>query len=195
MSAVSSVSRLSYDAYLALERSSDLKHEFLDGEVWAMAGGTPPHSRVKTDLLAAVSFALRGKPCLEYDSDLKVRVEATRLTTYPDLTVICGPMQRSKIDPNAATNPTLLVEVISPSTESWDTGAKFRHYGRIESLREILYIWPDDRAVQLRTRNDDGSWLMRDLKPGEPIVLGSIDVVLEQAQLFGRLDQVEATSV
>lgn len=177
-----------YEGCLALERATDAKHERRNGEACAMSGATPRHARSIANAQGAIGFALRGKPCAACGSDLKVRVDATDLSTYPDVSVICGPLVASPRDRNAATNPTLLVEVLSPSTTDWDLGGKFLHYTRIPSLREVLYVWPDDRRIQLRSRNDDGSWTMRDLDPARDVVLASVDVTLARADLFARID-------
>jgi Uma2 family endonuclease len=183
--------RMTYAQYLELERSTDLRHEYLDGEVWAMAGGTTAHSLVKSNLLRAVGNALEGKPCLALDSDQKIDVAETGLVTYPDLSVTCGGLQKSARDANAIVNPTLVVEVLSPSTEARDLGFKTRHYKRLASLRQIVFVWPEERAIQVLTRADAGAWIVRDLEEHEPIVLASIDVTVTRAQVFARLEDVE----
>jgi Uma2 family endonuclease len=180
--------RLSYDEYLALERSTDTRHELYDGRAWAMASGTPAHSAVKANVIHALGNALVGKPCREFDSDLKVQVEASGLATYPDASVICGPLVRAKNDDNAVVNPTVIVEVISPSTRDWDTGGKFAHYRRIETLREVLFVSPEERTVEHHWKNDDGTWQLKDFRTPEPIPLSSIAVTLTFDQLFERLD-------
>ena len=190
MPAVAPELRISYADYLALEQSTDTRHEFYDGRAWAMAGGTLTHSAVKSNVLSAFHAALEGKPCREYDADAKVYVEATGLATYPDLSVVCGPVKRASVDANALTNPTVIVEVLSPSTADWDIGGKFAHYMRIESLREVLFITPETRAIQQRVRNDDGSWLLRDLDPKVPIVLRSLDASIRFESVFEKLEEV-----
>jgi Uma2 family endonuclease len=184
-----------YGDYLELERATDTRHEFYDGQAWAMAGGTPTHSAVKSNITRALGNALEKSPCREYDSDLKVLVEATGLATYPDATVICGPRQRSARDANAIINPILLVEVLSPSTRDWDTGGKFAHYRRIPTLREALFVSPEDRTVMHHWRNDDGTWQMRDVTQPTPIVLRSIEATLTFEQIFDRVfDRIEDPS-
>lgn len=191
MVAPAASTRHPYDEYLALERATDTRHEFLAGEVWAMAGGTPLHSAVKANAIRALGNALANRHCREFDSDQKIRVEATDLATYPDASVICGDLQRSPVDRHAAVNPTLLVEVLSPSTTDWDLGGKFRHYTQIPALREVLYISPEDRAIELRTRQADGSWLLRKLDAGQPIVLASLQIELTFEQVFAKLEGLE----
>jgi Uma2 family endonuclease len=179
-----------YEQYLALERETGVRHEFLEGEVWAMAGGTTAHARVKTNLARAIAAALDGKPCLALDSDQKIDIVETGLATYPDLSVVCGPLQRSPRDRNAIVNPTLLVEVLSPSTEGHDLGLKRRHYQRLASLRQMLFVWPEERVVELHTRGAAGTWIVREVSSEDPIDLSSIDVSLTHAQIFARLDEV-----
>jgi Uma2 family endonuclease len=115
-----------YAEYLALEEESSVRHEFLDGEIHAMAGRSPDHAA----LAAALIGVLRGQlppACRAFTSDLRVRIPATGLTTYPDAAVVCGRTQRAAEDPLAVTNPVLLIEVTSPSTEDYDRGEKLRH--------------------------------------------------------------------
>ncbi len=183
------VLRVDYDDYLAIERRGDARHEYLDGVLRAMSRGTTAHSLVKTNVLRAVGNALEGKPGLALDSDQRIDVAATGLDTYPDLSVTCGPIDRPARDRNAITNPTLVVEVISPSTEGHDLGFKRRHYQRIPSLRQIVYVWPDQRAVEVHTRGEEGAWIVRDAAD-ETILLASIDAAITRSQLFARVDEV-----
>jgi Uma2 family endonuclease len=122
--------RYSYSEYLILEESSSVRHEFADGEIYAIAGGTPTHAA-----LAAIIIRLVGAQlpvgCRAYSSDLRVRVPETGLSTYPDVTVVGGQTTRAADDPVAVTNPVLVVEVTSPSTEDYDRGEKLTHYQRL----------------------------------------------------------------
>src|SRR6185503_12925135 len=113
---------MSYAQYLAAEQASAVRHEYLQGEVFAMAGGTPEHSALAKAVAVRLSVALDGKPCRVFGSDLRVRVEATDLSTYPDVTVVCGKLERSALDQNAVVNPVLLVEILSDTTEAYDRG-------------------------------------------------------------------------
>lgn len=129
----------SYQAYLGALESSSIKLEYLDGEIYAMAGGTPTHADLGAATIAALVRAL-GPDCRVSTSDLKVRIEETDLSTFPDAVVVCGERTVSSIDPNAVTNPTLLVEVTSPSTEDYDRGEKLRHYKHLGSLKAVLFV-------------------------------------------------------
>src|SRR5690606_11326444 len=120
---------ISYADYLAMERESGLKHEYLDGVVRAMAGGSVEHSRLASRFVRLLDAALRDRPCEAFSSDGKIRIDASNRSTYPDLSVVCG-RERSEQDPEAIANPVVIVEVLSESTEAYDRGEKFRHYRR-----------------------------------------------------------------
>jgi Uma2 family endonuclease len=161
-----------YADYLALEEGSSIRHEFLDGEIYAMAGGSPDHAA-----LAAVVIRLVGNQlppgCRTYTADLRVRVAATGLTTYPDAAVACGRTLRSVEDPLAVTNPVLLVEITSPSTEDYDRGEKLRHYQSLPSLREVLIV--SHRAPELTLhRREDAGWTVVTVGPGGALRLASV---------------------
>jgi Uma2 family endonuclease len=177
MDVVSSVARrvhYSYEEYLRLEESSATKHEYLDGEMYAMAGGTPDHAA----LAAAMIGILRGglpSNCRVFTSDLRVRMPETGLSTYPDAAVICGTSVRADDDRLAVVNPVLLIEVTSPSTEEYDRGEKLRHYQSLPSLREVLIVSHREPRVTLVSRRDGGRWSSRDVGSGETITLATID--------------------
>lgn len=164
--------RSTYAEYLELEASSEERHEFVDGFIYAMAGGTPEHSRVAIALAAELRSALATHGCAVYGSDLKIRIEATNRSTYADAVVICGPDRKSAIDPNAIVNPTIIVEVLSPSTEASDRGDKWRHYQRLDSLREYVLVSQSEPYVEVFRRNGD-EWVLRTATAGQMIELPS----------------------
>lgn len=177
--------RLSYVQYLETEASAEVKNEWLRGEVFAMAGGTPNHARLAAAIIAALSRLLADRPCEVFTSDLRVRVEATDLSTYPDVTVVCGELQTSPIDPNAITNPTLIVEVLSESTEAYDRGEKFAHYRRVPSLREVVLVSPSEPRLESYARNDMGEWVLHEAGAGELLSLRSLaGAVLETDAIY-----------
>jgi Uma2 family endonuclease len=139
--------RYTYAEYLGFETSSNVKHEFLDGQIYAMAGGTPEHAALAAAVITLLGPQLRGGECRPYNSDLRVRTP-TGLTTYPDVTVICGPRTIDALDPLAVTNPALIVEVLSRSTEEYDSGDKFEHYKTFPSLREYVLVSHRERSVK-----------------------------------------------
>jgi Uma2 family endonuclease len=160
--------------YLALEAKSETKHELVNGEIFAMAGGTPEHSRLAANVIGELGSALRGRPCATFTSDLRVRVLATGLATYPDASVVCGRMEVDPEDKNTVTNPVVLVEVLSDSTEAYDRNDKLAHYRRIPSLRDYLLVSQHERRIEHYHRNDDGTWTLRDVGEGGEVRLASI---------------------
>jgi len=135
--------RFSIEDFVRLEQYSNVRHEFIDGQIFAMGGGTPTHGALAANVIAALATQLRGKPCRVHTSDVRVRVIKTGLDTYPDVSVVCGQAELDRDDPLAITNPVVLVEVLSPSTAAYDQGEKLSHYQRISSLREVLFVDAD----------------------------------------------------
>ena len=170
-------SRMTYEEYLAAEATSETKHEYLRGEVFAMAGGTPAHARLAMAVGHALMTALAGRPCAVFGSDLRVRIEDTDLSTYPDLIVVCGSFEPAKIDANAATNPTLIVEILSDSTEAYDRGQKFAHYRQLPSLREYLLVSQREPRLESYFRNEAGEWVLTEARAGESLLLRSLEAV------------------
>lgn len=179
--------RYSRTEYVAFEASSNVRHEFLDGQIYGMAGGTPEHAALAAAVIGLLFGQLRGSRCRSYDADLRVRVLETGLATYPDVTIVCGPPQRDPEDDNAVTNPTLLVEVTSPSTESYDRGEKFRHYRRIASLRQYVIVSHRERTVDVWTRDDAGGWQQLTARDGERAALDAIGAALDVDALYEGL--------
>lgn len=158
-----------YDEYLAALEASPLKLEYCDGAIYAMAGGTPAHAELAASMIVALSRVLPAS-CRIATSDLKVRIEATDLSTFPDVSVTWGELQRSPRDPNAVVNPTLLVEVTSRSTEDYDRGEKLSHYKQLPSLRAVLFVSHRARRITSIERRDTG-WLEHEARGGESVVL------------------------
>lgn len=178
---------ISYAEYLALEASSSERWAWYDGEVWAMAGGTPTHSEISTNVTVQLGVLLRGRPCRPYNADLRVRVEATGLAFHPDVTVICGPRTLHPEDADAVTNPTVLVEVLSRSTEAYDRREKAHHYRLVPTLRDYLYLSQAEPRVEHYHRNDDGTWTLRDLRSGDAVDLVSLGVSLAVDDVYAEV--------
>jgi Uma2 family endonuclease len=152
--------RMSYAEYLVSEASSETKHEYLRGEVFAMAGATFEHALIAMNLGRAIGNRLTG-PCVVVGSDARVRILATDRATYPDLMVVCGPRQAAADDPLGTVNPTLIVEVISASTERDDRGEKFAHYRKLSSLRAYMLVAQNEARVELYTRESSAARVWR----------------------------------
>ena len=174
----------SFREYIAFERASNVKHEYLEGQVYAMAGGTPEHAAIAANVVASLNAQLRGKGCRVFTSDLRVRVAMTGLTTYPDVSVVCGKLEVDPDDNDTVVNPVVLVEVLSRSTERYDRGEKFEHCRRIPTLREYLLVSFDKKQLEVRRREADGSWSVHGAADGGHAVLSSIGCELEVSEVY-----------
>lgn len=178
--------RYSYAEYLAYERDSGLKHEYEDGQILAMAGGSRRHNALASRVSAALEAA-RPPGCIAFQSDQRVRVLATGKATYPDASVVCGPIEGDPADPLDATitNPTLVVEVLSPSTEQEDRGNKWQHYQLIPSLQEYVLVAQAEARIECYRRLSSGGWEYRDVTEGS--VTLCTGAVLALSELYGAL--------
>ena len=177
--------RFDFDEYVRLEAMSSVKHEFLGGHVWAMAGGSLNHARGAINIGTLLNVGLAGRRCSVQSSDFRIRVRATGLTTYPDLSVICD---RVELDPEdktgqTAINPTVLVEVLSPTTEVYDCGEKLEHYKQITSLQEVMLVHHDARRVVVWRRTGSG-WSSTEYTDHAVVELRSIDCKLGINEIY-----------
>jgi Uma2 family endonuclease len=178
--------RMTEEEYLAFERASDIKHEYLNGEIFAMSGASENHNLICLYTGAALASALRGKPCRAYPSDM--RVKAGRLYTYPDLLIVCGQSQLADDKIDTLLNPVVIIEVLSPSTEIYDRGKKFQHYREIESLREYILVSQDNPHVEHFRRQEDNAWLYTDTSGLEAhITLESVGCTLALADMYEQV--------
>jgi Uma2 family endonuclease len=161
-----------YAQYLALENESLVRHEYLDGEIYAMAGGSPDHAALAAAVIRVLGVRL-PPGCRVFTSDLRVRVPATGLSTYPDAAVVCGRTQRAQDDGLAVVNPALLVEVTSKSTEEYDRGEKLRQYQQLPSVRDILIVSHREPRLTL-CRRDERGWRVEEARRGDVVELESI---------------------
>lgn len=185
--------RYTYREYLALDEASNVKLEYLGGQIFAMAGGSPEHAALQAMIpsLLYPQFPqfpqfpqLRGGPCRVFASDLRIRVAATGLATYPDVTVVCGPREFDQDDANTVVNPTVLFEVLSPSTEAYDRGEKFESYKRLPSLRHYVLVAQDAPRVEVWTRDDDDAWSVLSVGAGEVATLQALGATLDVDELY-----------
>jgi Uma2 family endonuclease len=181
--------RVSLEEYLELERASEEKHEFVEGEVFAMGGASPRHNSIVGNVLAELHQQLRAGPCRVFPSDLRVQVGRHRHFTYPDVTVVCDDLELDPEGTDAVVNPTVIVEVLSESTEAYDRGAKFARYRQIPSLAEVVSVAQDRVSVEHHARQPDGHWLTtyaEDLESSLPLpVLGC---ELSVAEIYHKVD-------
>ncbi len=173
------------EQYLVQERQAAFKSEFFGGEVFAMAGGSPNHSLIGANFLGVCWAALGGKPCKVFNSELRVRVNPSGLYTYPDASIVCGELQFDDQREDTLTNPTVLVEVLSESTEKYDRGVKSGHYRKIASLKEIVLISQYEPAVEVFTRQESGGWLLNESRElSEEIRLESVGISIALSELY-----------
>lgn len=169
-----------------LEAETGVRHEFVDGEVFAMAGGTPEHNQLSMNIAAELYIQLRGRPCRVVGSDQKIHIldDATDAGLYPDVSVICGPRERSETAATALTNPVVLVEVLSPSSEAYDRGRKFQMYRGLPSLRHYVLASQESRSIEVFDRNDDGTWTLRFAKAGDTVPLSAVGAQLVVDEVY-----------
>lgn len=172
----------SYEQYRTLEEHAGVRHEYLDGEIYAMAGGTPDHAALAARLIQLLGARL-PPGCRVYTSDLRVFIAKSGLITYPDATVACGPTIRAAVDPLAIENPVLLVEITSSSSEDYDRGEKLRHYKLLGSLREVLIVSHREPRLSLHRRGESG-WVELAARAGETLELASLGARLGVDEVY-----------
>jgi Uma2 family endonuclease len=178
--------------YLALERDADYKSEYYQGEIFAMAGGSPNHNAIKEQTAVSIGLHLRKHKCRSYSSDQRIHIPANGLYTYPDLVVVCEPNRYADLRRETLTNPLLLGEVLSPSTAAYDRGDKFALYRSIPTLREYLLIDSTGIRAEVFTKNEAGFWVLTseaDTLAGQ-VHLQSIDLRLSLADLYATTDEL-----
>lgn len=193
MSALRRASQLMSEAeYLEFERASQSKHEFLGGDVFDMTGASRAHNLISGNVFASLHRQLRGKSCEIYHADMRLKISATGLYTYPDISVVCSEAQFSDEYLDTLLNPTLIVEVLSPSTERYDRGKKFQQYRELPSLQEYVLIAQDSPRIERYLRQPEGLWQLADASgPDATLELTSIECKLSLAEVY---EQVTFTS-
>ena len=185
--------RLTEEEYLARELRGVERHEFVNGEMIAMAGGTPRHSLIGTNVASALRDRLMGR-CLVFNSDLRIHVPSTGLYTYPDVSVVCGSVELHPKDRATLVNPSVIVEVLSPETEAYDRGAKFAHYRSIQSLRAYLLVSLADRRLDHYRRGEAGEWVLTEFVDEQTATLSTVGIELPLAELYRGVDQLPELS-
>lgn len=174
--------------YETRERDALVKSEYFRGEMFAMAGGSPEHSLIATNFTREAGNQLKGKPCVPYNSDLRVKVEASGLYTYPDASIVCGPPQMDAAVKGTILNPSVIVEVLSESTESYDRGKKSSHYRRLQSLRELILISPNEPLVEMYTRGDHETWSFVEFRAiTDTLVIESVGVAIPLSEIYRNI--------
>jgi Uma2 family endonuclease len=181
---------ITYQDYLAALEASPVKLEFHNAEIFAMAGGTVLHARLGANVIARLAAALRGQPCRAFHSELRIAVGED--ACFPDASVVCGHPLLAPHDCNAVTNPSVLVEVLSPSTEMYDRGDKFALYRRIATLGVYLLVHTERNQAEHIARNADRSWTFRSLTHGELVRLTAVPVTLDMSEVYADAAELRA---
>ncbi len=177
------------EEYAMLEEKADYKSQYVAGEIYAMSGVQPWHNRIAQNLSGMFYVRFRGRPCETFSSDVKVRVKAGDLWTYPDLSVLCGqPKYDTSARPSSLLNPQVIFEILSPSTAAFDQGEKFERYKRIDSLTDYVLVASEKMRVEHYVRQDGGGWLYREYHDGPDLLkLASVEVELPLAEIYERV--------
>jgi Uma2 family endonuclease len=174
--------------YLAGERAGDVKHEYADGRVFALASGSARHNMIATNVVASLHAQLRGRECRVYSSDLRVKMRRLGRYTYPDVSALCGTSQFEDNTQDTLLNPSVIIEVLSPSTESYDRGKKFQYYRTLESLQEYILIAQDGHHIDHFLRQDAFQWLLSEVDGLEgTLELSSIQCRLALADVYDKI--------
>jgi Uma2 family endonuclease len=180
------------DEYIELERRAETKSELVNGEIFAMAGAKPRHNALAVNVAGEIRSRLRarGSPCIVFNSDQRVRSEATGIHTYPDVSVACGPQFHEKYR-DTLINPTVIVEVLSTSTEGYDRGAKFAHYRTIVGFVEYVLVSQRGHRIEHFRRLESGQWLLTLLEGDEAVLeLPSLDCAISLGEIYAQTDQL-----
>jgi Uma2 family endonuclease len=182
--------QLTFDEWLEAERASlDERTEYLAGEAFAMTGASVEHNAIVVNIARELSIQMKGRPCQVYANDLKVRIRTADAGKYPDLIALCGEHQFQDGRRDVLLNPSLIVEVLSDSTEAYDRGKKFSIYRQIPSLREYLLVSQHQVLVELYSRADDGRWTLADFSAlSERVPLPSVGCLLSLAEIYDKVE-------
>jgi Uma2 family endonuclease len=176
--------RITPEEYVALERELGFRHEYHDGQMFAMSGASSTHSMILVNLTSEVAPKLRNSGCRAYLNDFRVVIDAADMSTYPDLSIVCGPVVPAPRFQHSCTNPTVLFEVLSPSTEAYDRGTKFEQYRKLSTLREYVLVSQTEPAVDL-FRLEEGRWIFLLLRGLDAVLeLASVNIAVPLAALF-----------
>lgn len=180
--------KLTDTEYLAKERRAEFRSEFYRGEMFAMAGTSREHSLIVGHLVSMLVTQFKGRCCEVYPTDMRVKVSASGLYTYPDVVIVCGQPEFEDAELDTLLNPTVLIEVLSQSTESYDRGAKAAQYRRLPSLRELVLVAQDRPHVEVLIRQDNGDWLLHEVGDLDgSVTLSSVSVSLPLREIYDRI--------
>jgi Uma2 family endonuclease len=191
------ITKLTEAEYLARERANNFRSEFYQGEMFAVAGATWNHNRIKSNFEGELYGKLKGGKCKAVSSDQRIKVDALGLYTYPDIAIVCGKAEFAKSDHDALINPLVIIEVLSPSNESYDRYEKFKHYKKLDSLREYILLAQGRVGIERYVRNGGGEWQISTLTEiDEVLTLSSIpNVSVKVADIYSGVEFPEPTEL
>lgn len=177
--------KMTAEEYLQFEKTADHKHEFYQGEVFAMAGASPRHNIIAKNMLRDIASALRGKPCQPYGSDLRIHIPENTLYTYPDISIICGDILTASDDKDTATGPVVLIEILSPYTKNYDRGGKFKLYRDIPQLKEFIMIDSESVFIEAFRLNEKQHWELEEYRHLADVMnILSVQVTVPLADIY-----------
>jgi Uma2 family endonuclease len=179
--------RWDVEEYLVFERESQKKHEFYKGEVFAMAGASPRHVVISSNLIGNIYSALKGNPCQPFGSDMRVHIPGNSLFTYPDLSIFCGDVVTADEEKDSAINPTVIIEILSSSTKSYDRGDKFKLYREISTLREYILVDSESISVEAFRINSSGHWELEECKSvDQNLLISAVNISISLRDVYDR---------
>lgn len=174
--------------YLALERAASTKSEYVDGQIFALAGASRQHNLITANLIRELGGQLRRQPCEVYPSDMRVKVSSSGLYTYPDVVVVCGEPEFEDTELDTLLNPTVLIEVLSKSTADYDRGQKFEQYRTLPSVREVLFVAQDSIHLVHYRRQKHGTWILTETRdPEASLAMPSIATEISVAEMYAKV--------
>jgi Uma2 family endonuclease len=181
--------RYSVDAYLEIERTGLLKHEYYRGEIFALAGSSEAHNIILANIITSLNMQLRKRPCKVYPSDMRLKIPKTGLYTYPDVSIVCGTPYFDDVNRDTLLNPLIVIEILSPSTERYDRGKKFQNYRTVTTLQEYMLVSQDEHHIEHYTNQNDGNWLLTSYDSIHTTLnLKAIDCTLALEDVYDKVD-------
>jgi Uma2 family endonuclease len=180
--------KISMDEYFHIEETSEIKHEYYRGDIYAMAGASSNHNLIVSNLIRSLGNQFRNRPCLVYPSDMRVQVDENNHYTYPDVIIVCDKPTFLDDKKNTLINPTVIIEVLSESTELYDRGKKFQAYRLIPSLQNYILVASESKLIEVFTRNTNGQWVIFDLDSEGKIKISYLDCELSLDEVYEKVE-------
>jgi len=183
---------LTEEEYLEFERNSEIKHEYFDGEIFAMSGASETHNLIIVNVLGELRSQFKKRPCWVYPSDMRLKIETTKLYTYPDVMIVCGERKFDDDHKDMLLNPDVIIEVLSDSTENYDRGKKFEHYRKIGSLKEYVLISQNTRKIERFLKTEHLRWISDETdEEHTEIILESVGCALNLDEVYDKVFTIE----